>query len=168
MTVPSNARSRARRSRRYLVLAPLCALAIGLVAYWIGLSAVHTVLLVICLLLIASASPITGVPVWMQFRRLPYDRKDGARREVSNLSWALYGDRRTLARPAVVRVHRSGVRACAHAGIDLDTGHGRERARDELGADALDFLTDPLARPLTAGHLSTLLSAFEKLDLTRA
>ena len=157
----------AQQARRWLIASVVVAISIAALLYWIGLSGRHSVLLVVCLLLVAAVSPIVGVPAWIQFRRLPYQRRDGTRREVSTLSWALYGKNAALREPALRRLHSAGMRACRHAGVDLDSAPGRRRAAAILGPDALAFLDDPRATPVDARRMRHYLTAFERLDLRK-
>src|SRR5699024_9741798 len=121
----------------------------------------------VCLLLAAAFLPLTEVPTWVRFPRLPYARRDGIRREVSTLSWALYGQGSSLRPPAVRRLHSAGLRACRHAGIDPASAVGRARAREVLGEETLAFLDDPEAQSVDAHRLRQPLSAFERLDLRK-
>lgn len=154
---------RRRRSRRYLILAPLSAIGVALVAYWLGVSPRHAVLMCLGLVLVGVCAAMTGIPSWLRFPLLPYNRQDGARREVSNLTWSLYGDHGGLARPAVRRLHSAAMRAAHHAGIDLESTSGRARAQSALGTPLLAFLDDPFREPVGAAELSSYLSAIEKL-----
>lgn len=153
--------------RRWLIAGVVVAISIAGLLYWIGLSGRHSVLLAVCLLLVAAGAPIVGVPAWIQFRRLPYHRRDGTRREVSTLSWALYGTNTTLREPALRRLHSAGVRACRHSGVDLESVAGRQRAVETLGTDVLEFLDDPRAQPVDARLMRHYLTAFERLDLRK-
>lgn len=160
-------RTPTQRSRRWMLITASIAVALSVLLYWIGLSGRHSVLLGVSLLLISAAIPISGVPAVVRFRRLPYQSRDGARREVSTLSWAIYGNRSTLREPAVRRLHSAGVRACRHAGVDLESGPGRERASQVLGEDVVAFLDDPRATPVDASRMRHYLTAFERLDLRK-
>src|SRR5690625_4537140 len=156
------------RGRRWVIVLAIGAVALFASAVWLGVSVAHSALLGVCVLLVAAFVPLTGVPGWVRFRRLPYHRRDGARREVSTLSWALYGNVATLREPAVRRLHDAGTRACHHAGIDLTTTAGRAQAADLLGEATLAFLDEPLARPIDAHRMRAHLTAFNRLDLRKA
>lgn len=157
-----------RRLRRWTIALLLASAALTSLAIWLGLSVRHSVLLGVCVLLVVAFLPLTGVPAWVRFRRLPYQRRDGARREVSTLSWALYGNHATLREPAVRRLHEAGTRACQHAGLDLVTATGRSHAVEVLGPATLAFLDDPLAHPVDADRMRAHLTAFDRLDLRNA
>lgn len=153
------------RVRRWVIILAIGAVALFAFALWLGVSAAHSALLGVGVLLIAAFVPLAGVPGWVRFQRLPYHRRDGTRREVSTLSWALYGNAATLREPAVRRLHEAGTRACQHAGLDLATTTGRARAAKLLGEATLAFLDEPFARPVDAHRMRAYLTAFNRLDL---
>lgn len=153
--------------RRWVLTALAVVAGVAALLFWLGLSGRYTVLLAVSLLLVVALIPTIGVPGRVGFARLPYQRRDGARREVSSLSWMLYGDQTTLRGPAVHRLHAAGRRACGHAGIDLDSAAGRRHAAEVLGAEVLAFLDDPTAVPVDARRMGRYLTAFERLDLRK-
>lgn len=156
-----------RKIRRWTVAMVLLAAATSAFFLWMGLHAQYAAMLGVSLLLVAAVVPIAGVPATIQFRRLPYASRDGTRREVSTLTWSLYGNRSTLREPAVRRLHQAGIRACRHAGLDLGSPDGRSRAHDLLGSRTLAFLDDPQTEPVDADRMRAHLTAFERLDLRK-
>lgn len=157
----------AAEARRWWIWTATGALALVVLAWWLGLAIPHALLLGLCLALVSACARATGIPTWVRFPRLPYNRRDGARRDVSTLSWSLYGQGRNLNERALGRLHRAGLQACRHAGIDLDSATDRDHLADLLGEPALQFLVDPGAEPVDARRMSQLLNAFERLDLRK-
>lgn len=152
--------------RRWIWMTAAC-LAIAALTWWLGLSLSHVALLVLSLALIFVCTQAAGLPSSSHFPRLPYNRRDGTRRDVSSLSWSLYGNDRALNDPAVRRLWTVGQRACHHAGIDFGSAAGRGRAEELLGPSALAFLDDPDATAVDARGMSEYLTAFERLDLRK-
>lgn len=136
-------------------------------AWWLGVAPAYAVMLGLCLALVSACARVAGIPSWVRFPRLPYNRRDGARRDVSTLSWSLYGQGRNLNERALLRLHRAGVGACRHAGIDLDGADGQALAADLLGTETARFLRDPATAAVDARRMSHLLDDFEQLDLRK-
>jgi hypothetical protein len=95
--------------------------------------------------------------------RLPFDRRDGARTEVSSLSWALYGSDgvSTQAARMLRQVCRDGL---TEAGIDVGTATGVSRSTELLGAPLTAFLIDPDAPPPDVRVVRAAVLTLEKLE----
>ncbi|HLS13289.1 MAG TPA: hypothetical protein VK095_02130 [Beutenbergiaceae bacterium] len=159
--------TRAAKARRWWIWTAVGTAGLIAGAWWLGVAPGYAVLLGLCLALVSACARAADVPSWVRFPRLPYNRRDGARRDVSTLSWSLYGQGRNLNERALLRLHRAGVAACRHAGVDLDDDEGRARAADLLGTQTADFLLDPAAAAVDARRMSHLLDDFEQLDLRK-
>lgn len=148
-------------------------------ARWWGAGAAGVVVVVLLVVVgIDPAHAVLGGLVWMvgivvlvnlglgqrvALPRLPFDRRDGARTDVSSLSWALYrADGVTpYAQRRIREVYRTGL---ADAGIDVDTPLGAERAAAILGQQVTTFVTDPHAPPPDVHAVRTAVIALEKLE----
>jgi hypothetical protein len=95
--------------------------------------------------------------------RLPFDRRDGARTEVSSLSWSLYGSD-GISTDAQRHLRKVCLTALDEAGIDLATDTGRERAAALLGSPSTAFLVDGTAPPPDARAVRATVIALEKLE----
>lgn len=153
--------------RRWWVWATAVSVGVAVLTWWLGLGLAHAVLLAPAIALAFACIQVAGLPSTSRFPRLPYNRRDGTRRDVSSLSWSLYGNDRSLNDPAVRRLWTAGQRSCQHAGLDLDTPAGRDRAGELLGDSAIAFLDDPDSVPVDARQMSHYLTAFERLDLRK-
>ncbi|GAB2966656.1 hypothetical protein [Actinotalea caeni] len=104
-----------------------------------------------------------GVGQRVALPRLPFDRREGVRTEVSSLSWALY--RPDGVTPHALRRIRQVCRTgLAEASIDVDSTLGAERAAALLGQQVATFLTDPAAPPPDAHAVRAAVLALEKLE----
>lgn len=151
--------------KRWVTLTSVAVVLAAVFAFSWGATVRHTALVIACVLLAAVAFQFAGNGVELRFPTLPYTRRDGARRDVSNLSWSLYGDDRAVRPHAVIRVHDAAMRACHFAGLEVDTSDGQANARRVLGDDAVNFLIDPRSRPTSTQRLTELLKVFEQLEL---
>lgn len=97
--------------------------------------------------------------------RLPFDRRDGARTEVSSLSWSLYGPD-GISPEAQHHLRRVCRTALDEAGIDIGTDTGRERATALLGSPITAFLVDDTAPPPDVHAVRATVIALENLEKT--
>ena len=95
--------------------------------------------------------------------RLPFGRRDGARTEVSSLSWSLYGTE-GITYHGQQHLRRVCTNALTEAGVDLDAPDGPERARALLGPRITDFLLDPESLPPDVHTVRATVLILEKLE----
>jgi hypothetical protein len=164
------ARERWRRLRpadRHSLLAGGVAVGLGVVLVLLGSSPAHTLML--------TALGVAGVLLWHRtgyagdtvWPRIPDVRRDGNRRDVSDLGWSVLGRDGRVTVTAARRVRRLTERRLAHAGTDdlADPGAATEVAR-LLGPRAArtvsDLVTD--GRLPTPAELDAWLAALDRLD----
>lgn len=129
----------------------------------IGIGPAHAILgglvFVIGILVIANL----GLGQRVALPRLPFDRREGVRTEVSSLSWALHRPDgvNPFAQRRIRDVYRTGL---AEAGIDVGTTLGAERAAALLGQQVATFLADPGAPPPDVHAVRNAVIALEKLE----
>lgn len=136
---------------------------ISLLLLLIGSDLPHALLggLLVIFAVIVAAHLALGQKVALP--RLPFDRRDGARTEVSSLSWALYGNEGVTAQAArqLRGICRDGL---TEAGIDVGTATGRERAAALLGEPMTSFIVDPDAPAPDIRSVRTAVTALENLE----
>ncbi len=74
---------------------------------------------------------------------LPYGRRDGARRDVSSLTWTMIDRGGAISSSGERRLRSVLTDALELRGVDLTTAAGREQATDLVGAGVTRWLTDP-------------------------
>lgn len=132
-------------------------LALGLL---IGLDLLHCLLLAVACLAVSALVRAAGAGTGSPWPALPYGRRDGARRDVSTLTWTLMNRQGLLSgrgRERVAAVLREGLRL---RGIDPATSSGRARARALLGTVG-DWLADPSCQAPGPAELDVALTALE-------
>lgn len=120
---------------------------------------------------LAVAIAILALPQMFAGERLelpavPFDSRDGARREVSSLTWSLLA-RTGVSTQARLQLQRLAGATLADAGVDPSTPDGARQARQILGASADDFRRNPHDAPLDARGAGAILTTLEKLESTR-
>lgn len=139
------------------------AVGIAVIMVLIGSDLPHAVLggmlLVVAVIVVVNL----GLGQRVSLPRLPFDRRDGARTEVSALSWALYGTEgvSTQAARTLRQVCRDGL---TEAGIDVETPSGVGRSTELLGEPLTTFLVDPEAPPPDVRVVRAAVLALEKLE----
>lgn len=146
---------------RAMWLPGLIALALLGLGLLIGLDLVHCLLLSAACLAIGALPPAGAAGIRSPWPPLPYGRRDGARRDVSTLTWTLMSREGGLSSKGRQRVHAVLHEALRLQGIDPDTTAGARRAESLLGREVAAWLADPGSRPLDPVQLSTALSALE-------
>ncbi|QJW36794.1 hypothetical protein [Cellulosimicrobium protaetiae] len=160
---------RLRPADRRALLAALVAVGLGTALTLIGSSPAHTLML--------TALGIAGVLLWHRtgyagdtvWPRLPAVRRDGNRRDVSDLGWSVLGRDGRVTATAARRVRHLTERRLAHHGIDdLADPDAATDVAGLLGPRAArtvhDLVTD--GRLPTPTELDTWLTAFDRLDQT--
>lgn len=97
--------------------------------------------------------------------KLPYERRDGARTEVSSLSWSLTG-RTGVTLPAQRRLRQACVQSLREQGVDVETPAGRDQARTLLGQGVVEFVLDPDAPPPDIRTIQRTLDRLESMEST--
>ncbi|WP_420114923.1 hypothetical protein [Pseudactinotalea sp.] len=139
------------------------AVAVAVVLRLIGSDVAHALLggmlVVVAVLILAHL----GIGQKVALPRLPFDRRDGARTEVSSLSWSLYGTEGVT--PQAARALRGICRAgLSEAGIAVETPEGEARSVSLLGAPLTTFLIDPDAPPPDVRAVRAAVHVLENLE----
>jgi len=92
--------------------------------------------------LVVRALPFGSRAAWPV---LPYGRRDGARRDVSSLTWTMIDRGGAISSTGERRLRTVLSDALELRGLDLTTPRGREQAETVVGADVARWLTDPEA-----------------------
>ena len=139
---------------------------IGVGSYLIGLPAQLAAVLAAAVGIAGAALAIGGR---VQDDRLPdaqLDLRQGARREIKQLSWTAGGARNHLDEPVVRRLRAIAVARLAARGIDLDDPRHRPQAEALLGRTAYRVLVAPSGR--SAATMLRCITALDRLDETSA
>ncbi|MFC0681815.1 hypothetical protein ACFFGH_28620 [Lysobacter korlensis] len=140
----------------------ILALVIGVGSYLIGLPAALAAVLAAAVGIAGAALSIGGR---VQDRRLPdpqIDLRQGARREIKQLSWTAGGQRNRLDEPVVRRLRLVAVARLAARGIDLDDPRHRPRAEQLLGRSTYRVLASPAGQ--SAAVMQRCIAAIDRLD----
>ncbi|MBK5248423.1 MAG: hypothetical protein JJE50_03165 [Actinomycetales bacterium] len=157
----------AARRRRSRIWVRVSIVVVPMVVYLAGAGLAHA--LAVTLVWAGTAIVMMSLPLGdrVLWPRLPYGRHDGARREVSSLSWTLYG-RGQVTPFGQRRLREVALAAFDHAGVDLATAQGRSHAEQLLGRRLLLFLLDPRSAPAPdARAVQRCVAALETLDLRK-
>ncbi|GII99121.1 hypothetical protein CLV28_1762 [Sediminihabitans luteus] len=146
---------RVRTTRRFAVGATLAAVAAAV----LGIEPLHVLAL---LALIVSAAALWNTapddsPV--ELPATPGWSRDGTRRDVSQLAWAVHGRDRRVGERVIRRLRDLATTTLATHGVDLADPTQADRARALLGPSAHDALTDTtrMPTPRTAAAVMTTL-----------
>jgi hypothetical protein len=134
----------------------------GIGAYLVGLTAPLAALVAVVTGIAGAALAIGGR---VQDARLPdaqIDLRQGARREIKQLSWTAGGQRNRLDEPVVRRLREVAVARLAARGVDLDDPRQRPQAEALLGRAGYRALFDPTGAP--AAVLLRCVAALDRLD----
>ena len=91
-------------------------------------------------------------------------RDEGARREVSRLSWGMIGQENRVGEVPFRRLRALAATRLSVRGIDLVDLHDHEAARRLLGPLAYDTLIGDIGRPPSQAIFQHCLAALERLD----
>ncbi|HLR27684.1 MAG TPA: hypothetical protein VK086_03245 [Ruania sp.] len=127
----------------------------------IGLDLAHSLLLGAACLAVGVLPSLGAGGIRSRWPALPYGRRDGARRDVSTLTWTLMSREGRLSSKGRQRVHAVVQDALRQRGIDAGTAAGTARAESLLGREVTGWLADPDSRPLDPAQLSSALAALE-------
>jgi len=138
--------------------------ATGIALTYLGLDLPHATALTVALLLALVLSPRIDPGHDPQHHALPDTNRDGARRDLSDLTWAMHGSHGRVSERAHRRVRALAATALADEGIDL---HSTDPEQVEAAASRLGPLVhrqmtaDP--RPPTMKVLRSWVTAVENL-----
>lgn len=138
--------------------------ATGVALAYLGLDLPHTIALTVALLIVLVLSRRIDAGHDPQHHALPDTNRDGARRDLSDLTWAMHGSHGRVSERAHQRVRALAATALADEGIDLhSTDPAQVRAAAaRLGTQVHQQMTsDP--RPPTMKVLRSWVSAIEHL-----
>jgi len=127
----------------------------------IGLDLAHSLLLGVACLAVGVLPSLGAAGIRSPWPSLPYGRRDGARRDVSTLTWTLMSREGRLSSKGRQRVLTVVQDALRQRGIDTGTVAGAARAESLLGREVTGWLADPDSRPLDPARLSAALAALE-------
>ncbi len=138
--------------------------ATGIALALLGLDLPHALALTVTLLVALVLSRRVDPGHDPQHRALPDTNRDGARRDLSDLTWAMHGSHGRVSERAHRRVRALAATALADEGIDLHSADPEQvrAAADRLGPQVHRQMTsDP--RPPTMKVLRSWVSAIENL-----
>ncbi|RXR24860.1 hypothetical protein EQW78_06955 [Oerskovia turbata] len=139
-------------------------LATGITLAYLGLDLPHTIALTVTLLIALVLSRRIDTGHDPQHHALPDTNRDGARRDLSDLTWAMHGSHGRVSERAHQRVRALAATALADEGIDLHSADPAQvrAAAARLGTKVHQQMTsDP--RPPTMKVLRSWVSAIEHL-----
>jgi hypothetical protein len=131
------------RRRRWWVWPAVVGIGGPVLAFTIGLDVAHSLMIGLAVALVVAGSRVIGLGDQAVWPRLPFGRRDGARRDVSSLSWSLYGQQHELTGSGRRRLRRVCLDTLELAGMSLDTPEGIRAVQDLLGRPVTAFLIDP-------------------------
>ena len=156
-----------RRVRRRWMWVTVSAVVVPVAVFAAGADLAHALLAGLAGAVVVVVLRSMPLGEHVMFPRLPFAAHEGARRDVSSLSWTLYG-RGGMTVSGQRRLRRVALDALDHAGIDVTTAPGRAEAERLLGRGLLTFLLDPdPSRPPDARTVERCVAALETLDLRK-
>jgi hypothetical protein len=150
-----------RRAVRWWTL--VAAVVVSGVVVLMGFDVAHGLVAGLTLALVVLLVAHLDLGERVELPRLPYDNRDGARSEVSSISWSLLG-RDGVTAEGQQHLRRLVRASLTEAGVDVDTAPGRVRAEELLGTDAVRLATDPAASAPSAGRVQSLVTTLESLE----
>ncbi|MFJ2297910.1 hypothetical protein [Oerskovia paurometabola] len=153
--------------KKILTLATLL-VATGTALALLGLDLPHTLALTVALLVALVLSRRIDTGHDPQHRALPDTNRDGARRDLSDLTWAMHGSHGRVSERAHRRVRALAATALADEGIDLHSPDPEQMraAADRLGTQVHRQMTDD-PRPPTMKVLRSWVAAIENVPHSR-
>ncbi|MFF3063680.1 hypothetical protein ACFVQ3_03905 [Oerskovia sp. NPDC057915] len=138
--------------------------ATGITLAYLGLDLPHAIALTVALLIALVLARRTDAGHDPQHHALPDTNRDGARRDLSDLTWAMHGSHGRVSERAHQRVRALAATALAGEGIDLrSTDPDQVRAASaRLGEQVHRQMTSDL-RPPTMKVLRSWVGAIENL-----
>lgn len=109
----------------------------------IGLDVLHCLLLSAACLAVGALPPAGSAGIRSPWPALPYGRRDGARRDVSTLTWTLMNREGQFSSKGTLRVRAVLLEALRLRGIDPATTSGAARTAQLLGEDVAQWLAPP-------------------------
>ena len=144
------------------------AVLVGAVAWAIGVPLAHSAFLMTVVATIAAGYAIRslrdGVPLEGFNPVASTMRRDGARRDVVELSWSLSSRSGTVSQSAARRLGVVAERRLAHHGIDLGDPHGAAEAQRLLGTRAFGVVSPDRAEPIRRADFMYAIAVVEHLD----
>lgn len=114
--------------------------------------------------LVVRALPFGSRATWPV---LPYGRRDGARRDVSSLTWTMIDRSGQISSTGEQRLRAVLTAALELRGTDVTTTAGRERASTLVGADVARWLTDPEAPAPDPRAVRRIIARVQETDHTK-
>jgi hypothetical protein len=142
------------------------AVVIGVGSYLIGLPAALAAVIAVAVGIAGAALTIGGRVQDPSLPEAQIDLRQGARREIKQLSWTAGGQRNRLDAPVVWRLREIAVARLAARGVDLDDPRQKPQAEALLGRAAYRALVAPTGQ--SAAVLMRCIAALDRLDESAA
>ncbi|TDE97495.1 hypothetical protein EXU48_04715 [Occultella glacieicola] len=156
------------RRRRWWVWPVVVGTGAPILAFTIGLDVAHSLMIGLGVAVVVAGSRVIGLGDQAVWPRLPFGRRDGARRDVSSLSWSLYGQQHELTGSGRRRLRRVCLDTLELGDIRLDTPEGVRAAEDLLGRPVTEFLLDEDRPAPDLRGVHRTLTALTKVPLRKA
>lgn len=153
----------AHRTRPVWLSSVIALIVVGL-GLMVGLDPAHCLILGASTLLIFLLTQAGSTGIRSPWPRLPYGRRDGARRDVSTLTWTLIDRHGRLSSRGAHRVHTVLHEALRLRDIDPATPPGSAHAEALLGRGVARWLADPDAAPPAPELLGAALTTLARTE----
>lgn len=159
----------ARRIRRNKIIwVIVLAVILPVITYVIGVSVLQSLLIAAAVVTIGGFLALLPVGEDFTWERRDDRAADGARREISRLSWTLGGHENRVGEAPVRRLRELALRRLAWRGITLTDQDGVAAAEKLLGAPVVAVITTELGPPPRYDLFIRCVAAVEKLETAPA